>query len=113
MHEMSIIQALITSCEEQARRYSAASIRKVEVKIGVMSGVEPELLATCFDTFKEGTICDGAQLVIISQGVVVFCNDCQQQSPLTERRFRCPECKGGNLEIVDGEEMYLMSLELE
>lgn len=113
MHEMSIVQALITSCEEQARHHAAASIRRVEVKIGVMSGVEPELLATCFDSFKEGTICDGAQLVVVVQEVVVFCNDCRQQSTLVERRFRCPECKGGNLEIVDGDEMYLMSLEIE
>ena len=113
MHEMSIVQALIASCEEHARRHSATTIHKVEVKIGVMSGVEPELLATCFETFKEGTICDGAKLVVIVQEVVVLCNDCQLRSTLTERLFRCPECKGSNLEIIDGEEMYLMSLEME
>ena len=46
------------------------------MKIGVMSGVEPELLKSAFDTFKEETICDSAEFILNIQPVVVMCRDC-------------------------------------
>ena len=53
MHEYSIVQSLLESCEEHARTNDAKKVTKVVVKIGVLSGVEPDLLQTAFDTFKE------------------------------------------------------------
>ena len=57
MHEYSIVQSLLESCEQHARENEAKEVTKVVVKIGVLSGVEPDLLQTAFDTFKEKTIC--------------------------------------------------------
>ena len=53
MHEYSVVQSLLESCEEHARQNDAKKVTKVVVKIGVLSGVEPDLLQTAFDTFKE------------------------------------------------------------
>jgi Zn finger protein HypA/HybF involved in hydrogenase expression len=53
MHEYSIVQALLTQCEEIAAQNDAQSVTKVVVKIGKMSGVEPYLLEIAFNTFKE------------------------------------------------------------
>ncbi len=47
MHEYSIVQSLIESCEENARINNSTEITKVVVKIGVMSGVEPHLSQVC------------------------------------------------------------------
>ena len=58
MHEYSIVQSLIDTCYENAKANNASKVLKVVVKIGVMSGVEPDLLQTAFDTFKEDTICN-------------------------------------------------------
>ncbi len=43
MHEYSIVQSLLESCEEHARTNNAKEVTKVIVKIGVLSGVEPDL----------------------------------------------------------------------
>ena len=56
MHEYSVVQSLLESCEEHARVNEASKVTKVVVKIGVLSGVEPDLLKTAFDTFKEQTV---------------------------------------------------------
>ena len=49
MHEYSIVQNLLDQCEDQAKQHGAKKVEKVVVKIGVMSGVEPDLLQTAFD----------------------------------------------------------------
>ncbi len=113
MHEYSIVQSLIDSCEEHAKANDASKITKVVVKIGVMSGVEPDLLQTAFDTFKEATICEDAQFIMNIQKVRISCNDCNSENELEKNEYLCPKCQSSNINIIDGEEMFLMSLELE
>lgn len=113
MHEYSIVQSLLDSCEENAIKNNAIKVTKVVVKIGVMSGVEPELLRTAFDTFKEKTLCEEANFIINIQPVVIKCNKCLNESVLQSIEYCCPGCKDADIEILDGEDMYLMQLELE
>jgi len=112
MHEFSIVQDLLSMCEKNAEQNNATKITKVEVKIGKLSGVEPHLLQTAFDTFKEKTICDSAEFLIHVQELVVKCHECGNESTLTENTFACPVCEGP-VTVLDGEDMYLMRLEME
>ncbi|MDD5400989.1 MAG: hydrogenase maturation nickel metallochaperone HypA [Sulfurimonas sp.] len=113
MHEYSIVLSLIDSCEEHARANSAKKVTKVVVKIGVLSGVEPHLLSEAYEMFKLGTICQEADLVVNLQKVKIHCNSCLVESELEKNEFICPLCGSFDLKVLDGEEMYLMSLELE
>lgn len=112
MHEYSIVQSLLNSCEEHVVENNASSVSKVVVKIGVMSGVEPDLLQTAFDTFKEATVCENAEFVINIQNVIILCTECKTEKVLQELEYKCDNCGSINVEVVDGEEMYLMQLEL-
>ena len=112
MHEYTIVQSLLDSCEENAIANNASKVHRVVVKIGVMSGVEPDLLKTAFDTFKEKTMCEDAEFIINIQNVLIKCKDCQKESTLEKLEYCCPECKSVDLDIIDGEDMYLMQLEL-
>ncbi|MEA2111270.1 MAG: hydrogenase/urease nickel incorporation protein HypA [Campylobacterota bacterium] len=113
MHEYSIVQSLLDSCEENTRANNATKVVKVVVKIGVMSGVEPELLKTAFDTFKEKTVCEEAEFIMNIQQVLVRCRDCLSENELQSLEYTCPDCQSVNLEILDGEDMFLMQLELQ
>jgi len=113
MHEYSIVQSLIDLAEENAKKNNAKKVTKIEIKVGVLSGVEIPLLETAFNTFKEDTICNDAEFIIISQPVVVKCRNCEQENELKKNEYECPNCKSQNLEVLDGEDMYLMSLELD
>lgn len=113
MHEYSIVQSLLDSCDENAAQNKATKVTKVVIKIGVMSGVEPELLKTAFDTFKEKTICEEAELIINIQPILIRCNNCLNESILKKIQYCCPTCKSTELDVLDGENMYLMQLELE
>jgi hydrogenase nickel incorporation protein HypA/HybF len=113
MHEYSIVQALLDQCDRYAEENDSQAVTKVVVKIGVLSGVEPHLLKTAFDTFREETVCREAELEIIHQKVVIHCNRCKEEFTIDEELFECPKCGGTDARIVDGEEMYLMRLEME
>ena len=113
MHEYSIVDSLLELATNHAIKNNATKITKIEVKIGVLSGVEPELLKRAFDTFKEGTMAQNAEFVIHIQPVVIRCKECNKESTLQKDEYLCPKCKSPEIEIIDGEDMYLISLELE
>ncbi|AAN55136.1 hydrogenase maturation nickel metallochaperone HypA [Shewanella oneidensis MR-1] len=113
MHEYSIVSALIEQCEQYAKANQATKVTRVEIKLGVMSGVEPALLQTAFETFKLDGICREAKLCMTLQPLVIKCADCQQESVLDERSIVCPACNSYHTRVLDGEEMLLMQLEME
>ncbi|MGL5396678.1 MAG: hydrogenase maturation nickel metallochaperone HypA [Shewanella sp.] len=113
MHEYSIVSALIEQCEQHAKANQATKITRVEIKLGVMSGVEPALLQTAFETFKLDGICREAKLCMTLQPLVIKCVDCLQESVLDERSIVCPACNSYHTRVLDGEEMLLMQLEME
>jgi hydrogenase nickel incorporation protein HypA/HybF len=113
MHEFSIVHSLLDLCEAQAKENEATKIYKVEIKVGKLSGIEPYLLETAFDTFKEKTICDGAELIMHIQDLVMHCRECHHECTLEKNEFYCPKCGSADIRMIDGEEMYLMRLEME
>jgi len=113
MHEYSVVQALLNQCEEVADQNNARKITKVVCKIGVMSGIENHLLQVAFDTFKEGTMCAEAEFIINEQRLKLECRDCGHVFETDEIRYFCTECESLRVKVLDGEDMFLMSLEME
>ena len=113
MHEYSMVQSLIDSCKKHVKENDATKVTKIVVKIGVLSGVEPYLLQSAFEMFKIDTICHEANLVLNIQKMKIRCNNCNCEQELDKNEFICPKCASYSLKVLDGEEMYLMSLELE
>jgi len=113
MHEYSIVQALMEQVEMLAEENEAKSVSKVVVKIGVMSGVEPHLLEIAFDTFKEKSICESAEFVLNVQPLTILCLECDTRSELEDITYCCPQCESLKVDVVDGEDMFLMSLEMQ
>jgi len=111
MHEYSIVQALMGSIESEARARGALAVHGVCLKIGELSGVEPELLRSAYEIVRPGTLCSDAELEIVESAARWICRGCGRA---LERGavLRCPECREpGRLE--SGDEILLESLELE
>ncbi|MCU0256546.1 MAG: hydrogenase maturation nickel metallochaperone HypA [Vicinamibacterales bacterium] len=111
MHEYSIVQALMERIEEQARAHRASSVSRVSVRIGELSGVEPDLLRTAFELVRERTICDGATLQITSVAARWVCRACGRDVA-AGGVLRCADC-GAPARLAQGDEILLEQLELE
>ncbi|MDD3466998.1 MAG: hydrogenase/urease nickel incorporation protein HypA [Campylobacterales bacterium] len=113
MHEYSIVQNLIDLCEQNAEQNGASKVHKVVVGIGKLSSVEPELLKTAFDTFKLDTIAKDAELVIDRIGLSSKCSDCGCEFEPSLDNFLCAKCGSSNTRLISGDELLLLSLEIE
>lgn len=113
MHEYSVVQSLLDLCEEHLIANKRTKITKVVIKIGIMSGVEPSLLSIAFDTFKEKTVCEDAVLQMQIQKLKFKCKKCDFENEVENRSYLCPKCQSNEISIIDGEDAYLMSLEME
>ncbi len=111
MHEYSIVEALIERVDELARERQAKSVRGVLVSIGELSGVEPDLLATAYATFRERTVCENAKLTILPVAARWDCPECRQGIARGEI-LECPRC-GIAARLSAGDEIVLERVEME
>ena len=112
MHELSVVAALIELCEDNAKAQKANKISEIHTKIGVLSGIDKEQFKLCFESFKQGTMCENATLFMQDESLKGEC-ECGFNGELDGKSFFCPKCKGNNLKITAGEEFYLMRLVME
>lgn len=111
MHEYSIVQSLIERVEAEARRYGATSVQRLHLRIGESSGVEVELLATAFATFRERSLCAEAELAIEPVPVSWKCPRCGRDIAPGEI-LRCPVCVTP-ARLSGGDEIVLERIEME
>ena len=91
MHEYSLVRAMADQVEQHARAQSATSIRRIAVRIGALSGVEPELFATAFTLCRQGILAEAA-LEIRRSGAVWACPRCSRAIP-AGAVLRCAACE--------------------
>ncbi len=112
MHELAICQAVIAQAEAIARSHHAR-VSEVRVGIGPLSGVEPELLAQAYPLVCAGTAAEGSRLAIESSIVRVRCRDCGAETIVPPNRLLCGNCGIWRTDIVTGDEMLLLRVELQ
>ena len=97
--------------EEQAGAHGAVAVHRVSVRIGELSGIEPDLLASAFEMVRERTICGAATLDIRRVAAKWVCRACgvdvASGGPL-----QCAAC-GAAARLAEGDEIVLDQLELE
>jgi hydrogenase nickel incorporation protein HypA/HybF len=111
MHELSIAMSIIEMAEEEAHNRHLR-IEAVYLKLGALSGVVKGALVSCYEMACEGTPLQGSRLIIDEVPVVIFCAQCDAQSPLNSvQLFCCPRCGTPSADIVQGKELEVVALE--
>lgn len=111
MSERSIVLALLRRIEQEAQRRNATRVRKVRVRIGEISGVDPDLLAAAFAAGAERTVCHGAELEVSRVAARWICPSCgvdiARGGPLS-----CARC-GAPALLREGNEMEIEQIDME
>ncbi|MBK9031308.1 MAG: hydrogenase maturation nickel metallochaperone HypA [Myxococcales bacterium] len=111
MHEYSIVSALVDQVAVAARAHPTGTVKRVHVAIGELAGVELELLATAFETFRDHTVCAQADLVIEPRPACWRCPRCQVELA-RGAVLRCGACQVP-ARLVTGDEIILQRVELD
>jgi hydrogenase nickel incorporation protein HypA/HybF len=110
MHELSIADAVvrIACAHADGRR-----IETVEIKIGHLRQVVPDSLAFAFTLVAEGTLAEGAELVMEEVPAAGICRVCGTESELPGFPLACARCGSLDVELVRGEELLVDALTME
>lgn len=112
MHELAIAQSILSITLDKAEEHSAQHIDSITLRIGQMTGVEPESLRFCFTMLAEGTKAAAAELRIVIVPLTARCGECQSDFSIERYQFLCPDCGSAKLEILSGREMQVEHLEV-
>ena len=113
MHEMSIVEALLDSVRQQLRAYPDGQVRVVCIRVGQLRQVEPQMLEFCYTAAVRDTPLEGSRLEIQQVEATARCAVCSLEFAVEENWFECPRCRASGAQLLTGEELDLMSMELE
>ena len=113
MHELSIASSLMDLCLETALKNNAVSIKRIKIKVGKMSGVMPHFLQSAFEAVQKNTIAENAVLEIVEEEIEIQCKGCGQKTKMETYAFICPACGSPELEILSGNDLQLLDMDIE
>lgn len=111
VHEYSLVLSLIERVNEEALAHKATAVHRVEVSVGELSGVEPDLLASAFEIAREATLAKDAALTIIAVKARWHCQNCGIDVD-GQQSLSCASC-GNKARLIAGTDIVLEKLELE
>lgn len=113
MHELPVTQGILRIAAEEAAKHNAKRVSLIKVKVGLLTSILPECINYYFEILSKGTVAEGAVIEVEKLPLKVKCNNCGVLSEIEPKSFRCPECSSQDLTIVQGNEFYVDSLEVE
>jgi hydrogenase nickel incorporation protein HypA/HybF len=113
MHELSITEGILKVVVNEAEKHKVKKVSVIKVKIGRLSDLMPDCINYYFDVISKGTIAEGAVIDIEKIPAKAECSDCGFLSNVDIRNFRCEKCGSQKLKIVQGNEFYIDSMEVD
>ena len=112
MHEISICEGIRGAIETAIAGENVHAIKTVRLEIGQFAGIEKPALEFAFGVVMRGTLAEGARLDIVDVPGKAMCYDCGAPKELSHRLAPCPDCGGGRLMPVSGDELKIKDLEV-
>jgi hydrogenase nickel incorporation protein HypA/HybF len=113
MHELAICQSLMEQVESIAQERDACSVTSIVIGMGPLAGVEVQLLKNAYPIASAGTVAQDAELVIEHLPIKVKCTQCGSESDALPNKLTCKQCGDWRTTLISGDELMLMSVELE
>jgi len=121
MHEYFLMDKIVQSVIEEARRRKAKSVSEVHVVIGELAFVGEEQARMWFDLLKENKILKKAKLFIEQEKGKVKCPNCNYKGSIENLdvadhhasfpAIGCPKC-GSPVEIISGKDCIVKTVKL-
>ncbi|HET8667446.1 MAG TPA: hydrogenase maturation nickel metallochaperone HypA [Terriglobales bacterium] len=113
MHELSIATAILDRVAAEAQRHPGARFTKVGVRIGEISGIDPEALSFGFECLVKDSEFDPLSLAIEFCPRIQRCLACAHEFPAPDSMTGCPKCGHAHTTCIGGEELDIAYMEVE
>jgi hydrogenase nickel incorporation protein HypA/HybF len=113
MHELSLMTSTLEIIEGEARSQGFTRVTRVGLSIGRFAGVEPEALRFAFAACTQGTVAEGAELVLETPPALGRCLSCARETEIENWEAVCPHCRGDRWRILSGKQMRVQYLDVD
>lgn len=113
MHEMGIMSGVLDSVNTAAQNAQAERVTKIILNIGEMTEIIQDSLEFAFQVMSEGTLSEGAELVIKTVTPHSICLDCGHEFDHDRFHRMCPECGSYSTSMTRGRELDIESIEVD
>lgn len=113
MHELSITQQILGIAQKHGQNNQANKVTDLYLVIGELSSVIDDSVQFYWDMIAENTICEGANLHFNRIPAIFKCRDCAEEFHLKDGSLTpCPACQSSNVDILQGKEFHLESINI-
>jgi hydrogenase nickel incorporation protein HypA/HybF len=113
MHELAVTESILNIAIENAQKVDAKQITGINLIIGNMASLVDDSIQFYWDILSEGTIALGAILNIQRIPTEMRCFDCGHTFYPSPESFDCPVCMSIRVQVIQGDEMRVESIDVE
>ena len=113
MHELSLAQSLVEQVLKAAEAEHAVQVLRVVVAVGPYSGVEKNAFEFAFPFAADGTVLEGAELVMEDVPAGIECRICRATARAEPAQLVCPRCGSDHVELKGGHDFRIREIELQ
>jgi hydrogenase nickel incorporation protein HypA/HybF len=111
MHEIRIAEDLAAIVLETARVNSLSEVTMVNINFGQMVQIVPEIFEFAFREAVKDSVAAGTEIDIEIIPVKMKCSKCGSAFRVKDYLFACDICGSTDLEIINGKELFVKSIE--
>jgi hydrogenase nickel incorporation protein HypA/HybF len=108
MHELGIALETINLVKEGAAENNIVHVEEIGLRIGALSGVDPEALRFAIEASTTDTLMAGVKISIEHVPVRGVCQTCKETIEIEAFLFVCCHCGSVDLEINQGDELDIV-----
>lgn len=113
MHELAVTENLLDIALRHASNEDAKRITDINIVIGDLSSIIDDSVSFYWEIITKGSIAEGAQLHFMRLQTIFHCLECDHQFHPNSESFSCPACQSQRIQIIQGKEFYLESIQIE
>jgi len=111
MHEAGIAQAALGQIVEQSRIHGRGRPCRVVIRIGALSGVDPDALRFALDVILPDSAAAGARIDFELRPALAQCPSCSREFQPGATLFECPSCRALGARVLQGRELDLVRID--
>ncbi len=111
MHEHHQVEKIVKAVFQTAKEKNLAKVKKVNLLMGDLLGFDDTSVKLYFESFTDGTIAEGAELIIKHIPGQLKCSNCNKNFIKVRSDLSCPDCHRQGLPTDIGKEFAVESIE--
>lgn len=112
MHEISVVENIISIAAEMVQTHHATSVDAIELEIGELAGIDLSALEFAWDVSVLDTVLEHAERKINRMNGRALCLVCNNEFDIAQYFDVCPDCGSFRKEILGGNELKVKRITL-